>query len=253
MKIAVLGARGSVGRACVKELEKRDEEAISLRREDVLPDNIHGVIVASPIEERDFKVPIVDCSGTLPNTTLVLPGVTTLSANCMRIPNCMASLIAQALTSLHEECTITSLLATCMQSASGAGWRGVQALEQKNTEELFGGKLDNNILPHEKFVEEEHAIEHDLHKLFNCEVAATSFRVPVFVGHTASIRVETAQPIDPSILKCNETFDPRTMENKPFVAMGRVRIQKNTADLVVCGDQLVCGTAIPAVTSILGA
>jgi aspartate-semialdehyde dehydrogenase len=251
MKIAVIGARGFVGKACVNELKKRDENPIPLSREDSLPENIQGVIIACPIEERDFEVPIVDCSGSLLNTTLVLPGVTSLEATRMRIPNCMASLIAQALAPLHKKSNITSLLATCMQSVSGAGWRGVRALEQKNTGELFGGELANNILPHEKYEEEERAIQNDLHELFNCKVSVTSFRVPVFVGHTASIRIETAQQIEPSLLKCNETFDPLTMENKQHVAIGRVRIQKKTADLVVCGNQLTCGTAIPAVISIL--
>lgn len=36
-------------------------------------------------------------------------------------------------------------------------------------------------------------------------------------------------------------------------AIGRVRINKKTTDLVVCGDQSLCRTAIPAVQLILGA
>lgn len=253
MTIAVLGARGSVGKACMKELNKRDEAVIPLLREDALPENIDGIIVASPIEEQRFEVPIVDCSGALADTTLVLPSVRDINTNRMRIPNCMASLIAQALSPLHEECKILSIYATCLQSVSGAGWRGVDALEKNNTEKLFGGQLQNNILPHEHAELEEGAIEKDLNELFDCEVTATSFRVPVFVSHLANLQIRTESPIVGSLIPESPFVNPRALENNRDVAIGRVRIQKNTADLVVCGDQLLCGTAIPAVTLILGA
>jgi|TARA_B100000959_G_scaffold283308_1_gene351888 aspartate-semialdehyde dehydrogenase len=252
MKIAVIGARGLVGRACTKEIAIQNHESIALSRDDDIPPHIQGVIIAATIDEQEFDVTVIDCSGSLQNSTLVIPNITEVNTVRMRIPNCMASLIAQALAPLHEHCTITSIIATCMQSASGAGWGGVQALKQNDTEELFGGILVNNVLPHEKAEQEEQAIRNDLQELFGCEVTATSFRVPVFVGHTASLQIETMNPIDASLLPESPSFDPRSMENKRKVAIGRARIQKNTANLVVCGDQLLCGTAIPAVASIVG-
>jgi aspartate-semialdehyde dehydrogenase len=252
MEIAVIGARGAAGRVCVKEIENMGHVAIPLSGKSEIPANSDGIILASAINNLDFTLPVVDCSGALLNTTLVLPNVLEKEASRKRIPNCMASLIAQALSSLHNECTLKTITATCMQSVSGAGWRGVQALEQQNTEELFGGQLENNILPHEKAEQEESAIRNDLQELFGCKVTATSFRVPVFVGHVASLQIKTESPISASLLPESPSFDPRTMENKRDVAIGRVRIHKNTADLVVCGDQLLCGTAIPAITSIVG-
>ncbi len=251
MKIAVIGARGSVGRVCVKEIENMGHSAISLSRESDVPDHADCAIIASQIDNLEFIIPVVDCSGELSNSSLVLPNILKSESDRLRIPNCMASLIAQALAPLHKKCIITSIITTCMQSVSGAGWRGVQALEQSKTEEMFGGSLVHNILPHEKAKQEEHAIENDLHELFGCEVTATSFRVPVFVGHVASLHVVTKDPIDATLLPESVSFDPRTMENQRNVAIGRVRIRKNTADLVVCGDQLLCGTAIPAVASIV--
>jgi len=253
MEIAVIGARGSVGRVCVKEIEHLGHKAISLNSDDDVPSRANGVIVAAAIEEQALTNRFVDCSGELANTSLVLPNICTSDSSRLRIPNCMASLIARAIAPLHDSCTVVSMVATCMQSVSGAGWRGVLALEQKNTEELFGGQLANNILPHENAKQEERAIENDLHELFSCEVTATSFRVPVFVCHVASLHLVTKKAIDATLLPESPTFDPRTMENKREVAIGRVRIQQNTADLVVCGDQLLCGTAIPAVASIVGA
>jgi aspartate-semialdehyde dehydrogenase len=251
MEIAVIGARGSVGRVCMEEIRTQGHNSIGLTRNEDVPANIDGVIVASPIESRDFNIPLVDCSGELSNTQLVLPNILDSNARRRRIPNCMASLISQALAPLHKKCTIKSIIATCLQSVSGAGWRGVQALEQKQTEELFSGQLVNNILPHENAAHEEQEIRNDIKEIFGCDITATSFRVPVVLGHLASLRVETKNPIDECLLPCSDNFDPCTMVNKREVAIGRVRVQKNTADLVVCGDQLLCGTAIPAVSSIL--
>ena len=79
------------------------------------------------------------------------------------------------------------------------------------------------------------------------------FAFPFLLGTLASLRIETKDPILAEFLPSVDTVDPRSMENKREVAISRVRIQKKTADLVVCGDQLLCGTAIPAVASILGA
>jgi len=251
MKVAVIGARGAVGRACVQELLHCGHTAVELSRTDKVPKTIESVIVAAPVNTIDFYVPIVDCSGSVQNTSLSLPGILESESRKKRIPNCMASLIAQALAPLHFHCTITSIIATCMQSASGAGWRGVQALEQNTTEEMFGGQLEYNVLPHEKAEQEELEICNDLSELFGCRVVATSFRVPVFVGHIASLQIETRTHLEESFLPCAKNFDPRTMENQRTVAIGRVRAQKKTADLVVCGDQLLCGTAIPAIASII--
>jgi len=252
MNIAVIGARGSAGMVCVQELAARNIDAMPLGREDSIPSEVDAIIVAAEVKQCIFEGPLVDCSGSIPSTSLSLPPILKTTASRKRVPNCMASLIAQALAPLHQQCIITSIIATTMQSVSGAGWRGVQALEQNDTTNLFGGDLVNNVLPHENFIQEEHAIKNDLHELFGCKVTATSFRVPVFVGHVASVRITTDQPIVPIILPEAKHFDPRTMEHKRDVAIGRVRIHKNTADLVVCGDQLLCGTAIPAIDSILG-
>ncbi|MBT4524403.1 MAG: hypothetical protein HOI88_06440 [Phycisphaerae bacterium] len=251
MKIAVIGARGLVGRACVMELQSRGIDVIELSTSSSVPDNTEGVIVASAMKESMLSIPLVDCTGELSNTSLVLPNILCSHSTRVRIPNCMASLIAQAIAPLHRQCSVTSIIATCMQSASGAGWRGVKALEEDTTEKIFGGTLTNNILPHENAKREEEAINSDLNEIFGCTVTTTSFRVPVSTGHVASLRIETKSVIDKNLLPVSDCIDPRSLENKRSVSIGRVRVDKNTADIVICGNQLICGTAIPAVTSIL--
>jgi aspartate-semialdehyde dehydrogenase len=89
-------------------------------------------------------------------------------------------------------------------------------------------------------------------ELFGCIVSATSFLVPVFHGHIASIRIQTSDAIDACLLPESSVLDPRILENNHHVAIGGVRIQKNTAGLVVCCDHLTSGAAIPAVALILG-
>jgi aspartate-semialdehyde dehydrogenase len=251
MNIAVIGARGVVGRACVENLHSRGHTPLELHRKDNIPTEAEGIINASSIEDREFAIPIVDCSGELSNTSLVLPTILHSYSLRLRVPNCMASLIAQAIAPLHKKCTVKSIVATCLQSASGAGWRGIHALEQDDTEEIFGGILSNNILPHENAELEESIIVNDLHELFGCEVTATSFRVPVFTGHVASLQIVTKCPIEKNLIPNSDCIDPRNMEQESSVAIGRVRIDKNTANIVICGNQLTCGTAIPAVTSII--
>jgi aspartate-semialdehyde dehydrogenase len=253
MQIAVLGASGLVGRACIDELSLRGVDVIPLHRDEAIQASADGLIVAAPVKMCDFNGPLVDCSGSLKTTFLSLPPILETDEKHKRVPNCMASLIAQALAPLHKECTITSILGTTMQASSGAGWRGVQALKQSDTTKIFSGELAHNVLPHEQYEQEEAAINSDLFKLFGCSVMTTSFRVPVFVGHLASLRVETKEQALPKHLVESISFDPRSMENKREVAIGRVRINKKTTDLVICGDQLLCGTAIPAVNLILSA
>ncbi len=113
-------------------------------------------------------------------------------------------------------------------------------------------QLQHNILPHEDAMQEEQSIANDLQELFGCVATATSFRVAVHTGHLASLRVTTKHNIPPSLLQESSHIDPLSLQGTRDVSIGRIRIQKNTADLVVCGDQLVCGTAIPAVQLILG-
>ncbi|MDP7008494.1 MAG: Asd/ArgC dimerization domain-containing protein [Phycisphaerales bacterium] len=251
MRVAVVGAKGQVGRICIDELKSRHTEPYALHKNDAIPTDADALIIAAPTEHCPFDGLLVDCSGSQQNTALSLPPIHTTNQLRKRTPNCMASLIAKALAAVHEQSTVTSILGTTMQSVSGAGWRGVQALKQADTQELFGGDLVNNVLPHEQCIREEDAIKKDLHALFGCEVTLTSFRVPVYVGHIASLHIETIDPINPAHVPESTPFDPRSMERKREIALGRVRINKNTADLVICGDQLLCGTAIPAVDSIL--
>ena len=252
MKIAVIGANGVVGRACMAELQKQGCAPIPLCKSDAIPTDIERIILAAPLDSLPFDGPVVDCSRVLKATVLALPAVQEATTKQVRTPNCMASLIAQALHPLHQECIIHSIVATCMQSASGAGRRGVEALEQNSSEELFHGQLQHNILPHEDATQEEQSIANDLQELFGCVATATAFRVPVHTGHLASLRVTTKHNIPPSLLQESSHIDPLSLQGTRDVSIGRIRIQKNTADLVVCGDQLVCGTAIPAVQLILG-
>ncbi len=154
MEIAVVGATGSVGRVCVKEIQTQGHTPLSLTREDEIPNVADRVIVASPTNRNTFDIPFVDCTGQLERTSLVLPNILESNSSRLRIPNCMASLISQALAPLHKKCNIKSIIATCLQSVSGAGWRGVLALEQKQTEELLVVQLENNILHHENAVQE---------------------------------------------------------------------------------------------------
>ncbi len=254
MRIAVLGAGGAAGRACLSELEARGHDPIALGREESLPGDVDAVILAVPLEVAravESDALLVDCSGGLPHTTLFLPGVTHPSdARRLRIPNCTTTLIATALLPLRQ-LGIKSVTATTLQAASGAGWRGVQALESGDTESIFGGVLQGNILPHERAAEEESEVAEQLHTLLGCTAMITAFRVPVRVGHVASIMVETEEPCPNDLLPDNNLLDPLSLECNDHVATGRVRIDGLRTSLVACCDQLRAATAVPAVNAVL--
>ncbi|MDP6601845.1 MAG: Asd/ArgC dimerization domain-containing protein [Phycisphaerales bacterium] len=254
MRIAVLGAGGAAGRACLSELETRGHQPIALGREEPLPVDIDAAILAVPPEVAqvvESDALLVDCSGGLPRTTLCLPGVTNPGdVRRLRIPNCTATLIAIALVPLRTF-GIKSVTATTLQAASGAGWRGVEALQAGDTESIFGGVLQGNILPHERAAEEESEVAEQLHALLDCAAMITAFRVPVRVGHVASIMVETEEPCPNDLLPDNNLLDPLSLECKDDVATGRVRIDGLRTSLVACCDQLHAATAVPAVNAVL--
>ena len=95
-------------------------------------------------------------------------------------PNCVAAIVGLALAPLHRRWGLRALSVTTLQSASGAGYPGVSAMD------LLG-----NIVPH--IEGEEEKICSELSKLLRLPdttgVGAQVHRVPVPSGHLASVVV----------------------------------------------------------------
>src|SRR5262249_55868186 len=158
----------------------------------------------------------VDCSSAFrmdPNVPLVIPEVNAdaiarhqgiiAGANCSAIP------VAVAVKPIHEKFKVKRLVLSTYQSASGAGKGGTDELAEQ-TQALFNQKdpvmkvfpyrLPFNVIPQiDGFLpggdtKEEVKIVEELKKMIAAPemgVTVTAVRVPVFVGHSAAVNIET--------------------------------------------------------------
>ncbi|MDD5544470.1 MAG: aspartate-semialdehyde dehydrogenase [Acidobacteriia bacterium] len=102
-------------------------------------------------------------------------------------PNCVVIVMAMALAPLHRQFTVKSIVATTLQSISGAGYPGVASMD-----------ITDNVLPF--IAQEEEKIENETRKILgqcNSEsveyaqfgVSAQCHRVNVQDGHLVALRV----------------------------------------------------------------
>jgi aspartate-semialdehyde dehydrogenase len=123
--------------------------------------------------------------------------------------------------------------------------------------------LDNN------YTKEEMKMVYETQKIFkdpSIEISATCVRVPVKVGHSESIYLETEKPMDLIKLKSiinsskgvilidnpkTQSYPvPRDVIDSPFVYVGRVRMdlkRNNACALWVVSNNLLKGAALNAV------
>ncbi len=213
-------------------------------------------------------------------------------------PNCSTIQMVVALYPIHKRAAIKRVVVTTLQAASGAGKAAVEQLKAELAEVHDSGyqsvrvskpacpagrcperampqQLAYNVFPQIgsftdcdytneewKLVKETHKIMHDA----AIKVSATTVRVPVRTGHSESVYIETAQPIDPSEVKKilaqapgiivvddpkNNLYPmPYDAEGKDAVFVGRIRKDP----FVPCGlwlwvvaDNLRKGAALNAV------
>ena len=130
-------------------------------------------------------------------------------------PNCSTIGVVQALAPIHAAAGLKQVIITTMQAASGAGRDGIEELRQQREAvaageepglaQVFGAQLADNVVPHcdafeaDGYTREESKLLHEARKILGLPelpVTATCVRVPVEVGHSASILVETERPLE---------------------------------------------------------
>jgi aspartate-semialdehyde dehydrogenase len=132
------------------------------------------------------------------------------------VANCAAINIIMALKPLRDSAGLTRVTATTFQSASGAGQKGLAELEREirrdlagaaPESEVFAHPLPFDVLPHigafgpEGHTVEEEKIVAETRKVLGLpalRVSVTAVRVPVRVGHSAAVWVETEAPLSPA-------------------------------------------------------
>jgi aspartate-semialdehyde dehydrogenase len=315
MRVAVLGATGAVGRTMLRVLEERQfpaDDLVLLASErsagEVLRcrgrDWTVQAVNASAFEGCDVALfsagasrsrewaPIAAEAGAVvidnssawrmdPQVPLVVPEVNAGRANnpprgIIANPNCATIQLVVALEALRRAAGLERVLVTTFQSVSGAGNKGIAALDAElnggnSGESPFVAPIAHNVLPYigardkDGWNEEEEKIRLETRKILelpDLPVAATCVRVPVRVGHSISATVQTAQPMSASAV--SEAF--RAMDNLVYCAekdplplhaagqdnvyVGHVRIDRdlpNTIHMWVVADNLRKGAATNAV------
>jgi aspartate-semialdehyde dehydrogenase len=174
-------------------------------------------------------------------------------------PNCSTIQLVCALAPLHEAAGLKSVRVATYQSASGAGAESIERLRSQESAEgnvVMDWELEGDEL------EEEAKLRAETRKILELPelpFSASCARVPVLVGHSQAIWVETESPLSPGeareILSAapsvtvQDLATPRDAVGRDDVLVGRIRA--NTAGdglvlWVVC-DNLRKGAALNAI------
>jgi aspartate-semialdehyde dehydrogenase len=209
------------------------------------------------------------------------------NAKLIANPNCTTAIAAVVLWPLHQRFTITKLIISTYQAASGAGAEGMEELlagtaaklsNAAHSNNVFVHPLPFNLIPHiDKFqdngyTKEEMKVVWETLKIFEVEASAllvscTAVRIPTLRAHSEAITIETRHAISPEearvILSTTpgvKVVDDPSLHAYPMpltascchdVEAGRIRqslvFGQHGLDLFVSGDQLLRGAALNAV------
>ncbi|MDB4338584.1 aspartate-semialdehyde dehydrogenase [Rubripirellula sp.] len=207
---------------------------------------------------------VVDESGYWrmdPKVPLVIPEVNPEAVNLhegiIASPNCSTTQMVVALAPLHRFAKVKRVVVSTYQATSGAGTAGNEELFASVRGELDGKTLAPatfqhpigfNLIPQigsdkfEGYTSEEMKMVYETRKIMgddSIQVCPTCVRVPVAIGHSESILVETERPV--SVAESRKLFEeaegvtvldnldeglypmPRECEGKDDVFVGRIR------------------------------
>ena len=132
--------------------------------------------------------------------------------NIIANPNCSTIQLVVALKPLHDNFEITRVVVSTYQAVSGAGKPAMDELfnqtkgvfvHDQATPEQFTKKIAFNVIPHidvfmdDGFTKEEWKMTAETKKILDpaIELVAHCVRIPVFVGHSEAVFIETEQPM----------------------------------------------------------
>jgi len=175
-------------------------------------------------------------------------------------PNCSTIPLACALRPLHDAVGLRRVRVATYQSASGAGTDSMARLRAQSTEETdvsTDWEFDG-----EEF-DEEAKLRDEMRKILELPalpVSATCFRVPVMIGHTESVWIETDEPLMPDQARSLLASAPGIrLEDVPTsgkaagtddVLVGRIRPDRSAEGgltFVLSCDNLRKGAALNAI------
>ncbi len=169
---------------------------------------------------------IIDNGGDFrmrPDVPLVVPEVNAEALKrhngIIANPNCSTVQLVLALKPLHDAARVTRVFVATYQAVSGAGGAAVEELQDQNvglaagravaaTGPVFPVQIAANVIPQiggfdeAGYTSEEMKLVHETHKIMGDDTLRITpliaARVPVFVGHSEAVYVETEQPLTPA-------------------------------------------------------
>lgn len=160
-----------------------------------------------------------------PDVPLVVPEVNPgaiagyKKKNIIANPNCSTIQMVVALKPIHDAFRILRVVVSTYQSVSGAGKEAMEELSGQ-VKSLFNMRsAESKVFPHriafncipqidsfldDGYTKEEMKMVNETKKIFgddSIKVSPTTVRVPVFIGHSESINVETERPATPDEVK----------------------------------------------------
>ena len=230
-----------------------------------------------------------------PDCPLVVPEVNAhelrrIPKGIVANPNCTTMVCMPPLRALHDRWGLERVTGSTYQAVSGAGLAGtaeldeqVRALGDKATELAFDGRaltypaastfpgpIAYNVLPHAGSFDgdettEELKFRHESRKILglpDLAVAVTCVRVPVYTGHSLSLHLAFASPVDPTEavdllsqapgVEVVDVPTPLQSAGGDTCMVGRVRLDHSdpsgrTLIAFIVGDNLRKGAALNAV------
>ncbi len=202
-------------------------------------------------------------------------------------PNCTTMTALMALAPIHRAVGLERLVVSSYQAVSGTGQKAIEELraqakailagEEPPAPSVYPRQIAFNVLPQvesfkdgDDYTTEERKVMAETRKIlgFGEEVgiSATCARVPVFVGHSESVNVQTREDLSPADCRAlladavgvRVVDDPASAEyplaidaaGEDDVLVGRIRRDpghERTLNLWVAGDNLRKGAATNAV------
>ncbi len=233
---------------------------------------------------------VIDKSSTWrmdPRVPLVVPEVNPQALDAhegiIACPNCTTIGFVMALEPLRRAAGLRRIVVTTLQAVSGAGRPGIDELEaqqraldagRRPVASTFAAQIANNVVPlcenfrDDGYSTEEVKLLHETRKIMDLpdlDVSMTCVRVPVPVGHSATVLVETERPLSAAAARAalaafpgvrvvddpaNRVFPtPAGVAGTDEVLVGRIRKDLNSDALWLweVSDNLRKGAATNAV------
>jgi aspartate-semialdehyde dehydrogenase len=198
-----------------------------------------------------------------PDVPLVVPEVNGERAlehqGIVAVPNCSTIPLTVVLKPLHDEAGVARVRVATYQSASGAGRQRMDALRATEAAEqdlAMDWDFDGEEFDEETKIREE---TRKIMELPGLPVSATCVRVPVLVGHSEAVWIDTEQPISAERarevlgaapgLRLVDFPTPGQAAGQDDVLVGRIRPDRagEGLSLFLVGDNLRKGAALNAV------